>query len=222
MGERKSALLTSSQREFLFNQQETDNAAHDRAMRSRLRNRVYDGLLDGALVWQWLDADDREQIFETWQEAGDEIEYVDEGVWGDVMPEYDRRAERERERFEHALVSLIAFVYTGAHESGHLDVESIVTDGVATAEHAMGNQVRVSLEYADLFDLDELRKRYEKEDSTLTVRELQYLEQQGEITAEERDEFFQTAVDDLDDVATWFGGPMGESFDSDESDDIEE
>jgi len=212
-----AALLTSTQREYLFpdtNEKERQGA-EERAFKSRLRRRIYFGLHDGMLIWQNLDPEERRKIFNIWKKAGEEVEYVDDTP-GEEILKFDRAAQREQGRFEKALISMVAFIYLGALEAGEFDADSIITNAVATAEEARGNRIKAKLEKLPRYDVEELMDRFEERDPTLQVAELEYLKREGKITREEQ-EAYQKEVFEL---ANEGGSGTGMFMNQDEAADL--
>lgn len=64
MYEKPSALLTKAHREYLVGEREYDRKNQERDLRSTIRKRVRAGILDFILLYENLDDDDRDQIFE--------------------------------------------------------------------------------------------------------------------------------------------------------------
>lgn len=186
-----AALLTGTHRDYLVGDGKERQSGQERALRSRLRRRIYRGLLDGVLIWQHLDSDERRKIFDAWKDAGEEIEWVDEGAWKGELTEYDRQAQRELNRFKRSLVSLIAFIYLGAAESDGYDADALITDAVATAEQARGNFIHAELSKTERFDVEALMHRFEERDPSLTAQELSHLRNEGEITVNERNQYME-------------------------------
>lgn len=61
--DRDTGLLTRKQREYLLGQTDIEAGSNrDRAMRSRIRNRVYNAFLDFSLLYEHLPADDRDRL----------------------------------------------------------------------------------------------------------------------------------------------------------------
>jgi hypothetical protein len=85
--ERDSAVLTKNQREYLLGETELETgSAGDRAMRSRIRRRTYNAILDFTLLIRHLPAPDREKIA---------VDFASED-WGD---------------FYQGVIDMISFVY---------------------------------------------------------------------------------------------------------------
>lgn len=61
---RPSALLTPAQREFLQDPEEPDNKAHARAMRSRIRSRIQEGLRDFQIIVERIEPEKIADAFE--------------------------------------------------------------------------------------------------------------------------------------------------------------
>lgn len=64
MYEKPSALLTKTHREYLRGEREYDRKNQERDLRSTIRERVRAGILDFILLYENLDNDDRDKIFQ--------------------------------------------------------------------------------------------------------------------------------------------------------------
>lgn len=64
MYEKPPAVLTKAHREYLLGDREYDRKNQERALRSSIRERVRAGILDFVLLYEYLEKEDRDQIFE--------------------------------------------------------------------------------------------------------------------------------------------------------------
>lgn len=137
--DRDPGLLTTKQREYLLGQTDIESGTPgDRAIRSRIRRRVYQGLLDMSLVVDHLDSDDRDQIGieygdERWpvyeRALTDTVELIyllldSESRFEDVVETAVMNAEARRGTVEHALQ--VAVTFEIIHASG-VDFELVAT-----------------------------------------------------------------------------------------------
>lgn len=143
--DRGPGLLTTKQREYLLGQTEIESGTPgDRAIRSRIRHRVYQGLLDMSLVINYLDSDDRERVGveygdERWpvyeRALTDTVELIyllldSESRFEEVIETAVMNAEAHRGAVEHAFQ--VAVTFEIIHASG-VDFES-VADRLADRE----------------------------------------------------------------------------------------
>ena len=105
-GERDRGVLTPADRAYLRGEQSFGSVQSERNARARIRDRVYDGVLDFELLIEGLDDHDRELAFES---RGGGVETFD------------------------GLVATLAFVYRVADDTG-LDFERLLTEAVSLAE----------------------------------------------------------------------------------------
>lgn len=195
MSERPSALLTKTQRDYLRGSRESKGPEHDRALRSRLRTRVYEGLNDGTILWSHLDPEEIEKIFAAWEDADEDLDEREQEQMKEFLPSFGDADEQERQSFERALIGLVAFIYTGTKASGNLDAETILTTGVEHAERVQGNEVSAEIDISERFDTEELLKRFHNGDPALTGADLAHLKSAvKEIGPEETNDYYNNAL----------------------------
>jgi len=75
--ERPAAMLTPAQREYLRGERDEMSADAERALRSRIRERVKTGFMDFQLLWESWDEDEADQVFKDLFYTGEPDEQVD-------------------------------------------------------------------------------------------------------------------------------------------------
>jgi len=150
--ERKNALLTQGQREYLRGEKEFKNEQSERDIRYEIRERIKDGLLDFELLADELEPRDRKQIFKDVRPAalrGDEHVNVDE------MPQRDEM---------EGLVHTVAFLYLAARDAD-LPFEKVVELGISEANFErpfVPSDVEVRIDERVEFDYEEIFDKVER------------------------------------------------------------
>lgn len=125
MGDRKAALLTNTHREYVWGERDLENSEHDRALRSRLRNRIINGILDFKLLQDHLDDSEIRKIVESFDSSEPDDVVIDEPA--------------------SALRATVAFVYRLAEESD-LDPEKIIEEGAKQGREGRLELIRRKLD----------------------------------------------------------------------------
>lgn len=195
--ERRSALLTKSQRNTLRDESDLTDRGK-RAARSRIRERTYHGILDSTILWDLLSPNDIRNTFEKWRDTQDEIARGECDNSTNILPETkaDPSGQQARDQLEHALSDLIAFVYFGIEESGDFDAETVLTHGVERAEKRLGNDIVADLERSERFNTKRLMEQFQAREE-LETEEIAYLEQEDEITIEELKKYYSDYFEDV-------------------------
>ena len=174
---RDRGLLSAADRAYLRGERELASVQSERNARARIRDRVYEGILDFELLVERLSERDRELIF------------------GKRFGAMDGTAAFD------ALVSAMAFLYQGVDDTD-LAFETVLTEGINVAEAKRGRAATVDLEltFATL-TVEQLRHKLSAGQS-LSLTEIAYLHASDEFTREElaryfaRDEAGRAGIDD--------------------------
>lgn len=156
--DRDRGILSTADREYLRGEREFGSEQAERNARARVRDRVYEALLDFELLVEHLSERDRELVF---------ADRVTEGGRGAT-----------------ALLSAVAFLYRGV---GDTDVpfETVLAEGISLAEADDDRSVTVDFELTfDALRADRLREKL-REEGTLTLAELAYLRENEPATLRE-------------------------------------
>jgi hypothetical protein len=155
--------LTEADREYLRGTKEVEEEA-ERGIRSRIRKRTLNGLLDFELLFEELDEADWKLLFE-------EIEPTE--------------LRRESTQMDERASSVITFLFKGIRDYADCDMEEVLTDGIRRAEWEQRRKVRhavLDIQYSEtatdeaIRKLDEGEKLSERERERLLER-LQRIEQ---------------------------------------------
>lgn len=174
-GDRDRGLLSPADRAYLRGDREYGSVQAERNARARIRNRVYDALLDFEVLVECLDERDLDLLFEKRASEGDGTEAFD------------------------ALASAVAFLYRGV-ERTDLDFETVLREGVNLAEAPDDRGATVSLDVTyHALDADHLRTKLRNGDA-LSLTEIAYLYDSDDVSPEELASFFDDArAPDVDD-----------------------
>ena len=180
--ERPGALLSSKQREYLRGEADIEpGTSTERAMRRRIRERVYHGLLDGQLVFDSLSHREQDLIFNAWESPRFFSEDAD-GIRGGVG--------RESLEFERYATGLLAFLYAGftsrpgnaAPQSFH-EILSLAIQQVTDRRGEIITEFEFTIETRP-FEADDALNRF-KAGEEVSVNELALLLKREQITSEE-------------------------------------
>lgn len=147
-----AAILTTTQREYLEGENPVDRPSHERELRTRLRNRVRNGVADFSILLECLPAKDRELIFrgQRGPSKGDDFNQQFSGereiLDGEVEPGVPHRffspdediLKRTNSELEQGMIDAIAFFYTAAQDAG-VNPQSLIESGVERAEERMND-----------------------------------------------------------------------------------
>lgn len=113
------SLLNKTQRRYLRGEKEIENKNQERVQRSRIRNRVQQGIMDLNLLWEKLAITDHEQIFDF-----------------DKLHRDSNEVETEKIEFRDGITAMISFVYSGLKQQGFGTeyFEELLEDGIREAE----------------------------------------------------------------------------------------
>lgn len=167
-GERDRGILSPADRAFLRGESDLSSVQSERNARGRVRDRVYDGLLDFELLVERLSERDRRLVFEK--------------RFGSMAG---------TEAFD-ALVAALAFVYRGVDDTD-LDFEDVLREAVNVAEAADDRAATVDLDltYHSL-TVPELRRKLDRGES-LSLTELAFLQSSEEVSLRELARYFEDA-----------------------------
>ncbi|MFB6269831.1 MAG: hypothetical protein ABEH83_07795 [Halobacterium sp.] len=165
-GERGRGVLTDADRAYLRGDREYGSVQAERNARARVRERVYDALLDFELLVEGLDDRDLDLVFEKRAAEGDGTEAFD------------------------AFVSTLAFLYRGVDRTD-LDFETVLREGVNLAEAGddRGATVDFDVTYHAL-DADHLRGKLGDGES-LSLTEIAYLYESADVSRDELAAYFE-------------------------------
>jgi hypothetical protein len=157
--ERDRGVLSPADRAYLRGERTYGSVQAERNTRARIRQRVYDSLLDFEVLIEHLAERDRDLVF-----------------GGDV-------AAAGTEGFD-ALVSAVAFLYGGVGRTD-LDFETVLREGINLAEAREDRAATVQLDvtYHEL-DAEGLLAKLDGDES-LSLTEIAYLYESGDVSREE-------------------------------------
>lgn len=172
--DRGRGVLSSADRAYLRGEAELSSVQSERNARARIRNRVYDGLVDFAVLVEHLPERDRELVFGK------------------------RVSEEGTEAFD-ALVSTMAFLYDGVGRTD-LDFETVLREGINVAEADDDRAATIALDVTyHALDADQLRGKLERGES-LSLTEIAYLYEADDVSRDELAAYFEDSrTTDLDD-----------------------
>lgn len=170
--ERDRGFLTAADRAYLRGEADLGSVQAERNARARVRNRLYDAILDFEHLVEHLDERDLDLVFEKRVEDGGE------------------------EAFD-GLVSAIALLYWGIDRTD-LRFEDVLREGVNLAEVTNERAATVDLDLTfHALDPDRLRKKLESEEE-LSLTEIAYLYESDEVSRDELAAYFADR-EDIDD-----------------------
>ncbi|MFB6068905.1 MAG: hypothetical protein ABEJ90_03160 [Halobacterium sp.] len=159
-GDRGRGVLTDADRAFLRGDREYGSLQAERNARARIRDRVYDALLDFELLVEHLEDRDAELIFGK------------------------RAGSDDGERALDAFASTLAFLYDGLRYTD-LDFETVLREGVNLAEASDDRAATVDFDVTyHALDADHLREKAEAGES-LSLTEIAYLYESDDVNARE-------------------------------------
>lgn len=171
---RDRGILSAADRAYLRGESDLASVQSERNTRARVRERVYDALLDFEVLVEHLADRDRELVFGK------------------------RLSEEGTEGFD-ALVSAVAFCYAGVGETD-LDFETVLREGINLAEARDDRAATVELDVTfHALDGDQLREKLAS-DASLSLTEIAYLYESDAVGRDELAEYFEgSRGEDLDD-----------------------
>lgn len=173
--DRDRGILSPADRAYLRDETEFGSVQSERNARARIRERVYNAILDFELLVDGLADRDRELVFEDRLETTDGTEAFD------------------------ALVSAVAFLYRAADHT-EIEFETLLQEGInlAEAKEDRAATVEFDLTFHGL-TVDQLRTKLERGER-LSLTELAYLHQSDEVRMDELARYFTddetTEIDD--------------------------
>lgn len=164
--ERDRGVLSRADRAYLRGETEFASAQSERNARARIRERVFDAVLDFELLIERFPARDRELVFEKRFDRIDGTEAFD------------------------ALVSAVAFLYQATADTD-LDFETVLAEAVNVAEAKNDRAATVDLDltYQSL-TAEGLRHKLERGE-TLSLTEIAYLHESDDVRMDELAEYFR-------------------------------
>lgn len=202
--DRGRGVLSGSDREYLQN---PDSDEFTRQARYKRRNaipeRVWNGFLDGRVLYNQLSAEQRREIFAGWRDFADSVEAdADEQLLSDASDVAQSRGEwLEKIAAERGFAGWFAFLYLGLTESDEFSFSDVIETAVTRAERSRGREVstfELAIETESQPSVDELRARFDEREE-LTVNEIKRLREADEIAdadlVEYYDEFTEHTTD---------------------------
>lgn len=187
--ERGRGVLSGSDREYLRDPDEFTRQARYRR-RDAIPERVWNAFLDGRVLFNELNAEQRREIFRGWEDFADRVEAEgdDEGLTGKYYDVAESRGEWvERIAAERGFAGWFAFLYVGLSDSEKFEFADILETAVQRAERSRGREVSTftfEVESQPNPSIDELRERFEQRDE-LTASEISRLREAGEVDDEQ-------------------------------------
>lgn len=165
-GDRGRGVLTDADRAYLRGDREYGSVQAERNARARIRERIYDAMLDFEVLVGDLADRDLGLVFEKRASQGDGTEAFD------------------------AFVSTLAFLYQGVDRTD-LDFETVLREGVNLAEagEERGATVDFDVTYHAL-DADHLRTKLAGDES-LSLTEIAYLYESADVSRDELAAYFE-------------------------------
>lgn len=185
--ERDRGVLSPADRKFLRSPKEyTRQATHEREQ--AIRERAWNGFLDGSVLLEHTTPDQRREIFDGWKDfsepvsdpADDDRDRPDH--FGD--PAESRGKFIEKIRADSGFSSWLAFLYLGLSESDEFSFEASLRRGIQRAEESRGRIVTdldFQVDTRERRSLDELKNRFQRQ-ARLTTDEIQRLRAADELT----------------------------------------
>ncbi len=172
--ERDRGILSPADRAFLRGETEYESIQSERNARARIRERIYQALLDFELLMERLETHDRELIFEK------------------------RLQEMEGADALDAVVSAMAFLYAGI-DMTDLEFDDILMEAVNVAEARNNRAAIVDLEltYHSLSTKEVLQKL--RTGKSLSLTEIAYLQRSDDVPNDELANYFDQQQDPIDD-----------------------
>jgi hypothetical protein len=188
--DRGRGILSPADREYLsLSPEEYDEKRSHPARiqrRDAIPERVWNAFLDGRLLFNQLDDEQRRRVFDGWGEFADKVEAP---IDSDSLSakHYDAAESRgqwlEKISGERGFAGLLAFVYLGLSESDEYDFEALLNRAVERAERSRGREVStfsLDIEAQPKPSTDELLARFESRQE-LAASEINRLREAGEI-----------------------------------------
>ena len=165
---RGRGILSESDRAYLRGETQLASVQSERNTRARIRERIFNAILDFELLVDRLSDTDRELVFKK------------------------RFGEMDGTEAFDALVSAMAFLYRG-NESTDVDFDTVLREGINLAE---ANDDRAATIEFDLtfqsLTVGELRRKLERGEQ-LSLTEIAYLHQSEEVRMDELAQYFKDA-----------------------------
>ncbi|QZY00521.1 hypothetical protein [Halobaculum rubrum] len=182
-GPKVSSILTPDQREYLRDKPSEISKANERVKRGRIRERIKAGIGDFDIVFNHLEARDREQLTDFDHES--------------EFTTADREEElRDSQIFAEGLMSMVAFASQCADDMG-IEVEDLFQASLQRMPQIDSVDVTVDQQRVNLFGSDILQGRLEQVEERFEAREqvttleMQMLFNQGRITSSDVEAYFE-------------------------------
>lgn len=166
--ERPRGILSAADRAYLRGETDLASTQSERNTRARIRDRIFDAVLDFELLVERLPDHDRELVFEK------------------------RFGSIDGTRAFDALVSAVAFLYRATRDTD-LDFETVLAEGINVAEVQEKRAATVDLDLTyQALTTDQLLHKL-RSGETLTLAEIAYLHNADEVRADELAQYFRDA-----------------------------
>ena len=173
--ERDRGVLSRADRAYLRGEADLATVQSERNARARIRDRIYQSILDFEVLVEHLSERDRELVFEKRFESIDGTEAFD------------------------ALVSAVAFLYQATKDT-ELEFESVLHEAVNLAEASDDRAATVQLDLTfQSLTAEQLRHKLERGES-LSLTEIAYLHESDEVRMDELARYFRDADESTPEV----------------------
>lgn len=171
--ERGRGVLSAADRAYLRGETTLASVQSERNTRARIRERLYDALLDFEVLVEHLPERDLDLVFE-------------------------KRVQADGTEAFDGLVSALALLYRGIGRTD-LDFETVLREGVNLAEAGNDRAATVALDLTfHALDADHLREKLDAGES-LSLTEIAYLYESDDVTRDELAAYFEDGRAELDD-----------------------
>lgn len=172
-GERDRGILSKADRAYLRGETELGSVQSERNARARVRDRIFDGILDFEVLVEHLSERDRELVVENRFEEIDGTEAFD------------------------ALVSAVAFLYQTTRDTD-LDFEAVLNEAVNLAEASDDRAAKVDLDLTfQSLTAEQLRHKLERGES-LSLTEIAFLHGSDDVRMDELARYFRDSEESPD------------------------
>lgn len=172
---RDRGILSQADREYLRGETTFATQQSERNARARIRDRIYNAILDFEYLVEHLEDRDRELVFEKRFENMDGTDALD------------------------AMVSAMAFLYLATGDTD-LEFESVLSEGINVAEAKSDRAAAVDLDLTfHSLTASQLREKLERGE-TLSLTELAFLHNSDEVRMDELASYFREFEEDTAEI----------------------
>lgn len=192
--DRARGILSPADREYLSLPAAQYDEKHSQSARIQRRNtipeRVWNAFLDGRLLYNNIDIERRQEIFNGWKDFAEPFEGPDdEDLEADRPDNFASASEIAKSRgewleqiaAERGFAGWFGFLYLGLTESDKFDFSNVIERAVRSAERSRDREVssfELEIEAKAKPSIDELHTRFEQRDE-LTPAEINRLREAG-------------------------------------------